>query len=191
MFLRLHRFRLTLAASALLAIVSASSALMAQDAPNRGRKYKAPPATSVVVVTVLRATNGKPVENASVIFHPLVNGRNSGNMELKTNDDGQATIDLLETGSNVRVQVIAPGFQTYGEDFKIGKDKMAIDVKLHRPQPQYSLYKQGDAKADAEKPAEKPADPPAAADAAAPGASVPGTDDSKTDGKPKPASTPK
>jgi hypothetical protein len=118
-------------------------AAVAQDssAPKRGRKYKAPPATSHVEVTVTRATNGRPVENAAVIFHPLVDGHNDGNMELKTNDEGKTVIDLLETGSNVRLQVIAPGFQTYGEDYKVDKDNMAIEVKLKRPAAQYSIYK--------------------------------------------------
>jgi hypothetical protein len=95
-------------------------------------------------VTVTRATNGKPVENASVIFHPLADGHDNGNMELKTNDEGKATIDLLEIGSNVRLQIIAPGFQTYGEDYKVDKDNVAVAVKLQRPSSQYSIYKKGE-----------------------------------------------
>jgi hypothetical protein len=129
---------------ALSAIVLASlgaTLLAGQDTTKRGRKYKAPPPTSHVEITVTRATTGKPVENASVIFHPLVGGRDKGNMELKTNDDGKVSIDLLEIGSNVRVQIIAHGFQTYGEDYKIDKDQIALAVKLHRPTEQYSIYK--------------------------------------------------
>jgi len=119
-----------------------------QDNSQRGRKYKSPPPTARVEVTVVRATNGKPVENASVIFHPLQNGRDNGNMELKTNDEGKAVLELLEVGSNVRLQVIAPGFQTYGEDYKVDKDNIALEVKLKRPAEQYSLYKKNDAKSD-------------------------------------------
>jgi hypothetical protein len=135
----------------LIALASVSVAAFAQDAdsPKRGRKYKAPPATSHVEVTVTRATNGKPIENAAVIFHPLVDGRDNGNMELKTNDEGKATIDLLTTGSDVRVQIIAPGFQTYGEDYKVDKDNMAIEVKLKRPTAQYSIYKKSEGAASA------------------------------------------
>ncbi|HTJ31431.1 MAG TPA: carboxypeptidase-like regulatory domain-containing protein [Acidobacteriaceae bacterium] len=118
----------------------------AQDAPKRGRKYKAPPPTTHMVVTVTRATTGKPVENASVIFHPIEDGKTAGNMELKTNDDGQTTLDLLEIGSTVRVQVLKNGFQTFGEDFKIDKDQMAIEVKLHKPAEQYSIYKEHNGK---------------------------------------------
>jgi hypothetical protein len=118
-----------------------TASLHAQDAPKRGRKYKAPPPTTHMVVTVTRASTGKPVENASVIFHPIEDGKSAGNMELKTNDDGQTTLDLLEVGSTVRLQVIANGFQTFGQDFKIDKDQTSIQVKLHRPAEQYSIYK--------------------------------------------------
>jgi hypothetical protein len=132
----------------LLAGLSFSCALHASaqdsDSAHRGRKYKAPPPTSHVEITVLRATTGKPVENAAVIFHPLVDGHDSGNMELKTNDEGKATIDLLTTGSNVRVQIIAEGFQTWGEDYKVDKDNVAILVKLKRPTAQYSIYKKSE-----------------------------------------------
>jgi hypothetical protein len=86
-----------------------------------------------------------------------VDGHNDGNMELKTNEDGKATIDLLETGSSVRLQIIASGYQTYGEDYKVDKDNMAIDIKLKRPAPQYSIYKDSEgAKGSANKPADTP-----------------------------------
>jgi hypothetical protein len=124
-------------------IVSFGAASMAhaQDASKRGRKYKAPPTTSHVVVTVLRGTSGKPLSNASVIFHPLEDGHDDGNMELKTDDDGKATLDLLETGSTVRIQILADGWQTFGQDFKVDKNDMSIEVKLNRPVGQYSIYK--------------------------------------------------
>jgi len=130
------------------------------DSGKRGRKYKAPPPTARVEVTVIRATNGKPVENAAVIFHPLVDGHDNGNMELKTNDEGKAVIELLNLGSNVRLQIIAPGFQTYGEDYKVDKDNLAIEVKLKRPTEQYSIYKKGEGKpaASPDKSSDKSAD---------------------------------
>jgi len=136
---------------------------LAQDAsPKRGRKYKAPPPTARLEVTVVRATTGKPIENASVIFHPLEDGKNAGNMELKTNDEGKAVIDLLNIGSDVRLQIIAQGFQTYGEDYKVDKENLAIEVKMKRPSEQYSIYKNGEGKTP-DKSTEKPADKPDAA----------------------------
>ena len=148
---------LLFAVLSVFSVIHAPAQDSAPDAPKRGRKYKAPPPTSHVEITVVRATNGKPIENAAVIFHPLVDGRDSGNMELKTNDEGKATIDLLVTGSDVRVQIIANGFQTFGEDYKIDKDNMAFAVKLKRPVSQYSIYKKNEG---APSPDAKPADAP-------------------------------
>ena len=113
---------------------------LAQDSPHRGRKYKAPPPVSHVEVTVVRASSGKPVTDASVIFHPIIRGKDRGNMELKTDSDGKALIDVIETGSTIRLQVIAPDFQTFGQDYKIDKASMAFTIKLRKPGEQYSIY---------------------------------------------------
>jgi hypothetical protein len=122
-------------AAALGLVVSLS--LSAQDSSHRGRKYKAPPPTSRVDVTILRNDDGKPIENAAVVFQ--LEG-DKGNMELKTDEDGKTMIDVLPTGSKVLVQVIAKGFQTYGGDYQIDKPQMAIQLKLKRPGQQYSIY---------------------------------------------------
>lgn len=106
----------------------------------RGRKYKAPPPTCKVTVTVLKAANGKPLENASVVFHPLKNGKDEGNMELKTNEDGKVTIDVIPVGDGLRLQVLASGYQTFGNDYDLPGDSKDIQVKLSRPQKQYSIY---------------------------------------------------
>ncbi len=69
-----------------------------QENSNRGRKYKAPPASSRIEVTVLRDSSGKPIESAAVIFHPIEGDRDKGGMELKTNEDGKAMIDVIPSG---------------------------------------------------------------------------------------------
>ena len=61
-------------------------------------------------------------------------------MELKTNEDGKAMIDVLPQGSKILLQVLAKGFQTYGKDYTIDKPEMAFEVKLNRPGKQYSIY---------------------------------------------------
>jgi hypothetical protein len=114
----------------------------AQDSSQkRGRKYKSPPPTANIRVTVLKDVNGKPIENAAVIFHPMVGEKDEGNMELKTNEDGKLLIDVMPIGDTVRLQVIAPGFQTYGEDYKIDQADMSIEIRMKRPGEQYSIYK--------------------------------------------------
>jgi len=125
------------AACAVLLGLTASLSVFAQDTHRRGRKYKAPPPTSRVEVTILRNEDGKPIENAAVVFH--IEG-DKGNMELKTNEDGKTTIDVLPTGSKVLVQVIAKGYQTFGGDYTFDKPEMAIQLKLKRPGQQYSIY---------------------------------------------------
>jgi len=183
----LRRFVLS---AAVLGLAGSLFVSAQDDAPQkRGRKYKAPPPVTHMVVTVTRATTGKPVENASVIFHPIVNGRNAGNMELKTNDDGQTSLDLLEVGSTVRLQVLKDGFQTFGEDFKIDKEQMAIDVKLHRPAEQYSIYKNHDASKDTSKDG-KQVDPNAPQDGQGQGQDKPKSDTATPEPQKDPVPTP-
>jgi hypothetical protein len=134
----------------------ASLSLSAQDSTHRGRKYKSPPPTSRVEVTILRDTDSKPIENASVIFH-LVGDQ--GNMELKTNEDGKTMIDVLPLGSTIRLQILAKGYQTYGEDFKVDKANLNFGVRLKRPGEQYSIYKNHDQKPENGSDKDKAADP--------------------------------
>ena len=116
-----------------------------------GRKYTPPPATATIKVTVVRATNGKPIQNAAVVFHPMEGDRDKGALELKSDEDGKVTIDVIPIGDTVRLQVIARGFQTYGEDYKVDKADMAIDIRMKRPGEQYSIYKSHDAAASGAK----------------------------------------
>jgi len=105
---------------------------------------------------VVKDSNGKPVRNAAVVLHPVKkNGKQAmGGMELKTDNDGRTNIDGIPYGS-LRVQVLAPGFQTFGEDYEINKPELQITVKLKRPAKQYSEGNQvGAKKDDNAKPAE-------------------------------------
>jgi Carboxypeptidase regulatory-like domain len=90
---------------------------------------------------VVRDASGKPVKNAAVVLHPVgKKGKQSmGGLELKTDDDGKTWIDGIPYGS-LRVQVLAPGFQTFGEDYEITQAETHITVRLKRPTGQYSVY---------------------------------------------------
>jgi hypothetical protein len=116
-----------------------ASLLHAQDAP-RGRKYNPPPPVAHIVVTVTRGANNKPVESAAVIFHAVHNGKDQGNLEVKTNEEGRAVIDVIPIGDAVRLQVIKSGYQTYGEDYTIEGATKEIAVNLKPPTRQYSIY---------------------------------------------------
>ncbi|MGA2349750.1 MAG: carboxypeptidase-like regulatory domain-containing protein [Terracidiphilus sp.] len=144
-------------------LLSSLTAGAQQGSSYRGRKFKSLPPTARIEVTVLRDFNGKPIENASVIFHPIEDGENKGNMELKTNEDGKALIDVLPIGGTVRMQIIAKGYQTFGDDYKIDKAQIAIEIRMKRPGAQYSIYKQHPEKSEGGKDSDapKPANPPA------------------------------
>jgi hypothetical protein len=90
---------------------------------------------------VVKDYNGKPVRNAAVVLHPVSRkGKQArGGMELKTDNEGRTNIDGIPYGP-LRVQVLAPGFQTFGEDYEINKAEMEITVKLKRPAGQYTTY---------------------------------------------------
>jgi len=125
-----------------IAFIFGSLALYAQDDKTQHlRKYKPPVPAARIEVTVVRDFNGKPIEDAHVIFHPIEGDKDKGYLELKTNEDGKAVIDVLPIGDTVRMQVIVNGYQTYGEDYKVDKAEISREVRMKRPGAQYSIYK--------------------------------------------------
>jgi Carboxypeptidase regulatory-like domain len=97
--------------------------------------------TAVLNFVVIKEDNGKPVRSAAVIMHPVnAHGKQSrGGLELKTDADGKTTFDGIPYGT-LRVQVLASGFQTFGEDYEVNRSKLDLTIKLKRPQGQYSIY---------------------------------------------------
>jgi hypothetical protein len=96
---------------------------------------------STVKVVVVKDDTGKPVRNAAVILHPVKqNGKQAkGGIELKTDAEGKAESDGMPYGK-LRVQVIAPGFQTFGDDYTINQSEHTVTIRLKRPQGQYTIY---------------------------------------------------
>lgn len=135
---------------ALILVAGLAATLAAQD------EDEGPQAALRFVV--LKDTNGKPVKNAAVVLHPVnkKGKQERGGMELKTDLEGKTGFDGIPYGL-LRVQVLAQGFQTFGEDYNINKPEMEITIKLKRPQGQYSVYETPPAKKDAPKaPEQKP-----------------------------------
>ena len=96
--------------------------------------------TSALNFLVVKDDNGKPVRNASIVLHPVTNGKQErGGLELKTDPEGKTGIEGIPYG-NLRVQVLASGFQTYGEDYMVDRAKMDFTIKMKRPKSQYSIY---------------------------------------------------
>jgi len=110
---------------------------------------------------VVKDANGKPVKNAAVVLHPVnrKGKQERGGMELKTDPEGRTGFDGIPYGP-LRVQVLAQGFQTFGEDYDINKPDIEIKIKLKRPGGQYSIYENHpeEKKDDKKPPEQKPPD---------------------------------
>jgi hypothetical protein len=157
-----------------LSVVSAGA--FGQDTERRGRKYKAPPPLCHIEVQVFKKATGKPLMNAAVVFNPTMGGKDLGNLEVKTDPDGKAVVDMIPVGATVSVQVIATGYATYAEEFVIDQSSKEIEISLLRPQEQISAYEDNEGKTstrkagvqepkrptDAAAPAAKPDSPPPA-----------------------------
>ena len=92
-------------------------------------------------VVVVKEYNGKPVHNAGVVLHSVSDKgkQEKGGLELKTDVDGKASYEGIPYGK-LRVQVLAHGFQTFGEDYDIKQSRVDITIKLKRPTGMYSVY---------------------------------------------------
>ena len=111
---------------------------------------------------VVRDYNGKPIRNASVVLHPVErNGKQSrGGLQIKTDPEGKANYEGVPYGK-LRIQVLAQGFQTFGEDYEVNQPNMEITIKMKRPSEQYSIYQDhpGDKKEEKDPPPEKESKP--------------------------------
>jgi hypothetical protein len=98
---------------------------------------------SSLTFLVVKADNGKPVRNASVVLHPIEkDGRQSkAGIQLKTDPEGKASFPAAPFGK-LRIQVLARGFQTFGEDYEIREPEQKITIELKRPKGQYSIYEE-------------------------------------------------
>ncbi|HTZ95034.1 MAG TPA: carboxypeptidase-like regulatory domain-containing protein [Terriglobales bacterium] len=100
-----------------------------------------PGPTATLNFVIVKDYNGKPVHNAAVIMHSVSDKgkQEKGGLELKTDEDGKASYDGIPYGK-LRVQVLAKGLQTYGQDYEVDQPTMSITIKLKRPEGQYSIY---------------------------------------------------
>jgi hypothetical protein len=94
----------------------------------------------------VKSISGKPVERASVVVR-FVEGRSVAKFgkkiithwELRTNQEGIARIPPIPQGK-IRVQVIARGYQTFGQVYDVQEEEKTIEIKLNPPQAQHSVH---------------------------------------------------
>ena len=140
-----------------ISILLAGTFSLRVGASDKKSQYADP--VAVLNFVVVRDYNGKPVRNAGVVMHTVGkhDKQDRGGLELKTDAEGKASFDGVPYGK-LRIQVLATGFQTFGEDFDINQPTMEITIKLKRPEGQYSIYEnqQNDKKAAPAEPNAKP-----------------------------------
>jgi hypothetical protein len=97
---------------------------------------------SELTFTVLRDSDGKPLENVSVVLHALDKKGHvtHGGFQLKTNRDGVAIMPSAPYG-RLRLQVLYVGYQTYGQDIDVNQPQQSLTVRLKPPAEQFSIYK--------------------------------------------------
>ena len=122
-------------------LITISLLVIALAATAAAKQKHVPLAT--VSFLVVRDENGKPVRNAAVVLHPVNDEgkQERGGFELKTDQDGKTSYDGVPYGK-LRIQVLAPGFQTYGDDYEVSEPNLDITVKMKRPAGQYSIYEE-------------------------------------------------
>ena len=94
----------------------------------------------------VQTLSGKPIDRASVIVK-FVEGRSVAKLgkkimtqwEVRTNQEGVAKVPQMPEGK-VRVQVIAKGYQTFGQTFELSGPEKTLTIKLNPPQPPYSAH---------------------------------------------------
>ncbi len=103
-----------------------------------------PPMTKLQIE--VKTFAGRPIDRATVVVR-FVEGRSVAKFgkkirthwELRTNQEGVAKIPPIPQGK-ILIQVIAKGYQTFGNTFEVEEEEKTIEVKLNPPQPQYSAH---------------------------------------------------
>ncbi|MBY0508239.1 MAG: carboxypeptidase-like regulatory domain-containing protein [Bryobacteraceae bacterium] len=89
---------------------------------------------------------GNPIDRAAVVVN-FVQGRSAVKLgkkivkhwELRTNQEGWAKIPPIPQGK-LQIQVIAKGYQTFGQTFDVNEEERTIEIKLNEPQEQHSVH---------------------------------------------------
>jgi hypothetical protein len=106
--------------------------------------YADAPMTKITID--VKTQSGRPVNQADVIVR-FVKGHSIIKLgkavrtqwETRTNQEGQAVIPEIPQGE-IRVQVIAKGYQTFGNTFDIMDAEKTLPITLNPPQQQYTSH---------------------------------------------------
>lgn len=104
----------------------------------------APDESSRLILQVLTDDGKKPVASAHIVVR-FVSGKKffikdkRTSWETQTNRKGEVMLDDLPMG-HVKIQVIAKGYQTFGDEFDLKKPEEELTILLKLPAKQVSAY---------------------------------------------------
>jgi hypothetical protein len=99
---------------------------------------------SRLILQVLRDETKKPVGSAHVVVR-FVSGKKffikdkHTSWEAQTDRKGEVVLDDIPKG-HIKVQVIAKGFQTFGDEYDLAKPEENLTILLKPPAKQVSAY---------------------------------------------------
>ena len=106
------------------------------EKPQKTAEEEREEGTTRLRIEVVAGEKDEPVESASVyvrFVRPRTLGKDKRiEMNVKTNRNGVAIIPSVPRGK-VTIQVIAPGWKTFGQWYDIDKAEQTIHIKLQKP----------------------------------------------------------
>ena len=126
------RFCLTLALSALVAPVCLAQA----EGKEKEKSSGADGETTKLRIHVTAGEKSEPVDSASVYVkfqkERVLAKDKMIEMNVKTNREGVAVVPTVPRGK-VLIQVIAPGWKTYGKWYDVSEGEQTIKISLQKP----------------------------------------------------------
>lgn len=109
-------------------------------AKNKGKDKKKDNGTSLLLIHVVGGPKAVPVPNASVYLHFrekaallfLLHRKKKIELDLKTDNNGYASFPEMPR-AKVLIQVVASGWQSFGEYYALTGSRQTIHIKLQRP----------------------------------------------------------
>ena len=99
--------------------------------------------TTRLTVQVVDSTTKKPIYNAHVVVRFEVDRKlrrdKRVSWESKANQKGEVVLNAIPRGT-VKVQVIARGYQTYGDQHELNQAEQTLSIAMKTPTGQKSAY---------------------------------------------------
>ena len=108
-------------------LVLFSVALQAQSGKENPKAAAKPAGTATVRIELTGGDTKKPIEDASVYVK-----FNKIEFNLKTNQNGIARSPQVPKG-RILIQIVAPGWKTFGQYYDITEDEQTIQINIERP----------------------------------------------------------